>query len=266
MAEVFGIVSGSASLASIFTSAVECFRSIQLGSNFQQDYAQNMVTIRLLEIRLSRWGAAVDVYNDEPHLGNPNATPADVDAAKKAMLQILQLFSESKQESGKFSQLTEVCTTEHISDANYAALIRQTSAISTQRTKEPGMLGLVKWVVYKKKHLKELSDGIVALLDQLEQLFPAQEARGRLSDEDLRAICTSVQAKVLQDVSEGIDQLLQDRSREMNPSTRGGSYFGTISSTGGTTNNGDYFEDPQAAKGFIPPAGGSEFRKIHSLG
>lgn len=264
MAEAFGIVSGVASLPSIFTAAVGCFQYIQLGRNFEQDYTQHLVHLKLLETRFTRWGAAVGIYDDQLRLNNPNATSEDLNTVNVVVHQILQLFSKSKEQSksGKPSQRAEFYKAENISEPNRADLIRQASAISSKRTKGPGKLELVSWVVYKREHLKELLDGIVKLLDQLEELFPAQEARGRLADEDLRAICTSVQFGVLQEVTVGIDKLLEDRSRGMIAS-RNGNYYGTINSTGGQTSNGNVYIDAQAASGFVTPTGGNTYNEVN---
>ena len=84
MAEVFGIFVGAVNIATTFSAVIEVFDYVQLGRRFGRDYQTSQLKLTLLRLRLSRWGEAVDVYND-PQLGDPSATPAKIKAAKNTL-------------------------------------------------------------------------------------------------------------------------------------------------------------------------------------
>ncbi|KAK2757748.1 small s protein [Colletotrichum kahawae] len=210
MAEAFGVAAGAVGIASIFTTCVDCFNYVQLGRQFERDFQQQLVTLRLLETRLSRWGAAVHIH-DDPNLGNPNASPAEVDTAKMTLFQILLLFSDSEKKSKIFASSSAVYSSTDIQDPALAALVSTTSSIASERKKGPGFLKRARWALYDRGSLVDLTGGISGLLDSLENLFPAKEAQQRLADEDIRKITESVELKVLRVVTAGVDQLLQER-------------------------------------------------------
>ncbi len=66
MAEVFGVVSGVVGIATVFTACVECFGYIRLGRNLGRDFQTTQLTLACARLRLSRWGEAVRVYDDQP--------------------------------------------------------------------------------------------------------------------------------------------------------------------------------------------------------
>jgi hypothetical protein len=80
---------------------VNCFGYIQLGRHFGKDYETNILTLDLLRLRLSRWGEAVNIYED-PQLGNTTASLVELQNAKDTLLQILVLFADSEKISKKF--------------------------------------------------------------------------------------------------------------------------------------------------------------------
>jgi len=102
MAEAFGIVSGAVGIAAIFTTCVECFEYVQIGRYFERDYQTALLTLSLLRLRLSRWGAAIHVYEDL-QLGQPTATSAALQLAKDTVFQILVLLAESAKVSKNFT-------------------------------------------------------------------------------------------------------------------------------------------------------------------
>lgn len=58
MAEVFGII------AATYSIVIDVFDHVQSGRNFRRDYETNQLRLRLVELRLLRWGAAVDIHNE----------------------------------------------------------------------------------------------------------------------------------------------------------------------------------------------------------
>ncbi|KAH0366138.1 hypothetical protein KCU65_g5576, partial [Aureobasidium melanogenum] len=101
MATAFGIVSGSVGIATAFSACVECFGYIQVGRHFGKDLQTALLTLGMLRLRLSRWGEAVNIY-DDPKLGNPGATQKDLQLANDTVFQILVLLDNSSQVAKTF--------------------------------------------------------------------------------------------------------------------------------------------------------------------
>ena len=91
MAEAFGIVAGGVGVAAAFTACVDCFEYIQFGRHFGRDYQTNLLSLDFARLRLTRWGQAVNIFED-PNLGRPDATSDEIQTVKQSLLQILALF------------------------------------------------------------------------------------------------------------------------------------------------------------------------------
>ena len=101
MAEPFGIAAGAVGIATAFTACVDCFGYVQLGRHFGRDFQTDLLTLNCARLRLTRWGQAVNIY-ENPKLGKPDATPAEVQTAKNALHQILVLFADTEKISKKY--------------------------------------------------------------------------------------------------------------------------------------------------------------------
>ncbi len=109
MAEVlFGAISGSIGIATAFTACVECFGYTKLGQNLGRDFQTSQLTLTSARrLRVSRWGEAVQVY-DDPCLGRPTATAAELQNAENTLSHIQRLFEESDALSRKDRQSAKI--------------------------------------------------------------------------------------------------------------------------------------------------------------
>ncbi|CAN8095971.1 unnamed protein product [Discula destructiva] len=261
MAETFGIVAGAVGIATVFTTCVDCFKYVQLGRHFEQDYQTNFVTLKLLEVRLSRWGTAVAIY-DDPRLGNPNATSDEINVAKQTLSQILVLFSESKKKSDKFrsGQITgpgAVYTMDDVTDPGLSGLIRKTNNIVLGRTKEAGLRKKTAWALFERESLVQLVADTSGLLDQLERLFPAQNCQRKLADQDIAEIREAISLEYLQKLTAGIDKILQDRVMGIE-TQQGRHHFGPMAvKDRALVQNGNVFKYPKQSTDSTPAAGGA---------
>lgn len=220
MAETFGIVAGAVGIATVFSTCMEVFSCVQLGRNFERDYGTSLVTLRLQGMRLSRWGAAAEIY-DDPELVKLNAMPGGAEAAKVTLCQILRLFSDSEKRSNKYfsKQITApsptVYSVENITDPDLSGIIQQTDNIMVKRKEKRGRLlwKKVTWSLYEKESFEQLIQDISGLLDQLHILFPGPESQRKLLDENIAALEQAVSLKYVQKLAEGVDKMLQDRAK-----------------------------------------------------
>jgi hypothetical protein len=66
--EPFSVIAGTIGISSAFTACVDCFEYIQFGRHFGRDIQTDLLAISCARLRLSRWGEAVNIY-DDPKLG-----------------------------------------------------------------------------------------------------------------------------------------------------------------------------------------------------
>ncbi|OBT42916.1 hypothetical protein VE00_07271 [Pseudogymnoascus sp. WSF 3629] len=192
MAEPFGIVAGTVGIASAFSACVDCFDYVQQARHFGRDFQTNVLTLDCARLRLTRWGDAVDVYGD-PQLGRPTATKEEVQLAKETLFHILKLFAKTSELSKNYKRDAKpgddlsVYRLDDL-DAGVLALHGKLKDQASKRQKNGGFLKTTSWAIYGKKEFKELLDGIVVLVDNLEKLFPAPERQDGLVKEDLKIV------------------------------------------------------------------------------
>ncbi|KAL7956846.1 prion-inhibition and propagation domain-containing protein [Trichoderma compactum] len=179
MSQPLGIVSEAIQMATAFSACVEVFDHVQLSRRFGKDFQTNQLKLTLLKLRLSRWGAAVDIYSD-PQLGNSTATKDDVETAKDTLLQILLLFEDSKTISDKYK----------LKAAKNEAVEGQHP--NTDLTEDMGV-----------------TSDISGLVESLEQLFPPQPPmQSRLVGHEVSEAQDEREMAALATSAQGIDQVL----------------------------------------------------------
>lgn len=97
MAEPVGLVIGGLSLASLFTSCIECMDFVDAGQNLAGDYQLSITQLILLEARLKAWGNSLSVTTagyEHPILRNNwNKEKA---AVGSCLFSIKELFEDSR--------------------------------------------------------------------------------------------------------------------------------------------------------------------------
>ncbi|KAL6707671.1 hypothetical protein ACN47E_003792 [Coniothyrium glycines] len=192
MAEPFGIVAGAIGIASAFSACVECFGYVQQARNFGQDLQTNLLTLDGAQLRLARWGEGVGIYND-PKLGRPSATAQEIQYAKEVLIQILALFAKTSDVSKKYRSNAKPSDDLSIYklDEMDGAVIELHGKLRDRARgsqKGAGVLKLTSWAIYRKKEFKELLDGILLLIDNLERTFPVPTTETQLLEEDIKVI------------------------------------------------------------------------------
>ena len=164
MAELFGVVAGVVSVSAAFTACVDCFGYIQFGRHFGRDFQTDQLSLNCARLRLTRWGQAVDFYND-PKLGKPEAPATEIQTAKDTLLQILALFADSEDISKKYKlrakageDLTLLLATDL--GSTLSALENTMEQLATKRQKGIHILKLTSWALYRTSQLKDLIESI----------------------------------------------------------------------------------------------------------
>jgi hypothetical protein len=218
MAEPFGIVSGAVGIATAFNACVDCFKYVKLGRLFGRDFQTSQLSLSCVRLRLSRWGKAVHIF-DDPYLGNPNATPEELQNAKRTLLHILCLFEDTATISHKYrlrakssDDLSEFLPGDL--DATSAALDNKMRDLAVQRQKGASILKTTQWALYEGSEFKRLIESITLLIGNLETLFPARPQQASLMDQELKEIHDKQHLKLLAATAQGVDETLRRAADE----------------------------------------------------
>src|SRR6266536_1358700 len=175
MAEPFGIAAGAVGIATAFTACVDCFGYVQLGRHFGRDFQTDLLTLNCARLRLTRWGQAVNIY-ENPKLGKPDATPAEVQTAKNALHQILVLFADTEKISKKYrlnataGEDLSILLTDDI-DPAIMALNNKMKELAIKRQKGSSVLKTASWALYHRSELNCFSLLICSLRRLMTGLF-----------------------------------------------------------------------------------------------
>ncbi|KAI1388289.1 prion-inhibition and propagation-domain-containing protein [Hypoxylon trugodes] len=223
MAEAFGIVSGAVGIAGIFSTCVECFDYIQIGRRFGKDFQTELLTLSLLKLRLSRWGEAVHI-NEDNQLGQPESLRDNVGLAKDTLYQILVLLADSEKVSSRYrltakvgEDLSSLSSTDL--EANLGALDNRMRKLAAKRQKRTGLGKLTRWALYDKEHYSKLVEDISKLLTNLEETFSVPEANAHslLAQRDIEQVSGDTKeeqeaaVKTLQQLAPGVDNVLKEK-------------------------------------------------------
>lgn len=219
MAEPFGIVSGAVGIAAAFTACVDCFEYVQIGRHFGRDFQTDLLSLSCARLRLTRWGESVNIYHD-PNLGKTNATAAETQLAKDALLQIIGLFAKTEEISKKYKSgakpdddLSTISLTEM--DPMNVALQRKMKELAVKRQKGASFLKLTTWAIYRKADLRNLIDDITSLIENIERLFPAPKAQIALAQQEVAELGSKDSVELVENSAKSVDSLLESAAKEV---------------------------------------------------
>jgi hypothetical protein len=219
MAEPFGVIAGTIGISSAFTACVDCFEYIQFGRHFGRDIQTDLLAISCARLRLSRWGEAVNIY-DDPKLGRPDATATEIRTAKGTLLQILALFADTEEISKKYeltakaSESLDLLSATEI-DPAIVVLENCMKNLAVRRQKGRRFLKLTSWALYHRAEFRQLIDSVILLIDNLEKLFPAPQAQIMLVRQEAAGIGDKASLELMENVAKGVDDLLQKAAQEV---------------------------------------------------
>jgi hypothetical protein len=218
MAEPFGIAAGAVGIAAAFTACVDCFGYVQLGRRFGRDFQTDVLTLSCARLRLTRWGQAVNIYED-PKLGKPDATPAEVQTAQDSLYQILLLFANTEKISKKYKlnataggDLSRLLTDDI--DPAIMALNNKMRELAIRRQKGNSVLKTASWALYHRSEFKKLIENITSLIDNVETLFPAPQSQLALVKQETAEIQDKQALGLVEGAAQDVDDLLQAAAKE----------------------------------------------------
>jgi len=217
MAEPFGITASAIGIAAAFTACVDCFGYVQLGRRFGRDFQTDLLALDCARLRLTRWGQAVKIYED-PNLGRPDASPAEIQTVKDTLLQILVLFENTEKISRKYKLNAKAGDDLSIlgpDDMDLAVITinNKMRELALKRQKGSSILKTASWALYYRSEFKELIAGITSLVQNVETLFPLPPSQIELVKEETTQI-EKESLKFVEIAAQDVDNLLQAAAKE----------------------------------------------------
>ncbi|KAI2464704.1 hypothetical protein F4781DRAFT_59167 [Annulohypoxylon bovei var. microspora] len=197
MAEIFGIVAGAVGIASALGACIDGIGSIRIGRHFGSDFQTFQLRIRMLELRLARWGEALRVY-DDPQFNDPSAATDEIRAAKDTLFQILELLQSSDKLAKKFQPSRERDEDHPTGDAaqlerNLLSLDKKIQDIIARRKQSKvSRVKIARWVLYSREHAMQFIGDVTSLIDLLQQLFPMPEKELALAVEEVKQLSSAI--------------------------------------------------------------------------
>ncbi|KAI1451362.1 hypothetical protein F4805DRAFT_104644 [Annulohypoxylon moriforme] len=197
MAEIFGVVAGAVGIASALSACIDGIGCIQIGRHFGSDFQTFQLRLRMLELRLARWGEALGVY-DDPRFNDPSVATDEIRIAKDALFQILDLLQKSDRLSKKFQPSSEQDEDLRTGDAvqverNLFSLDKKIQDIIARRKhNKVGRAKIARWAIYSREHAMQLIEDITSLIDLLQQLFPMPEKEMSLAVEEVKQLSSAI--------------------------------------------------------------------------
>ena len=219
MAEPFGIAAGAVGIVSAFTACVDCFEYVQFGRHFGRDYQTNLLALSCSRIRLTRWGQAVDIFND-PQMGRPDATAPEIRTVKDTLFQILMLFADSAKISrqyklnAKTGEDLSVLSSDTI-DSEFVAVNNKIRELAIKRQKKSNILKTTQWTLYHRSEFKRLIESLSSLIDNIEKIFPVPQAQITLVRQEAAEFHDRQAIELVESAAEGVDSTLHNAAKEV---------------------------------------------------
>ncbi len=177
---------GIVTLAGLFNNAVDCFEYVQLGHNLSTNFQTCLFKLDNARLRLSRWGQSIGLSGNVANLQSLESTALSTDDISKAeslLGQVLKLFADAEGVSLKFKTRVgitdsslKILDVQADMDSVGRSLHEKMRELSIKRQNGTALRQKVKWALYEEKHFRRLIEDVIALVNNLVEMFPASQA------------------------------------------------------------------------------------------
>ncbi|KAK3686095.1 heterokaryon incompatibility protein s [Podospora appendiculata] len=217
MAEVFGVVAGALSVASLFNNCVDCFEFVQLGRSFGRDYERCQLRLDIARARLGRWGEAVTINND-PQFSASSPTDKSVQLTQSILEEIALLFGSARKTSKRYELRTDqqglVLFEDKDMEPTGRALHNKLRNFARSRQERTSLVRKTAWALYDGKALEKVIDQIAGLVDELEKAFPVEAVCHKLAELEIEEMEDEASLRMLEEAAQGIDTALSDTAAQ----------------------------------------------------
>ena len=234
MAEIFGAVAGAISITALFNECIDCFDYVQIARNFGQDFSRFQLRLDVARCRLSRWGAAVNVNSNSRFMNSDEST---VVLTQEILQEIVARFEAAQKVSRRYKAKAEdasmeICTETDLSSTSQRLHNRFTTR-TLGRQSRVGLLKKTSWALYDKDYMARMIEDIVTSINELEKVFPAAPQEiNQLARMEVEELNDEKELDMLQDVTKGLDPILEVMAKHRLQELTGKNSAGRISGNG----------------------------------
>ncbi|KAH7122035.1 prion-inhibition and propagation-domain-containing protein [Dactylonectria estremocensis] len=229
MTEIFGIASGASSIASLFTTCVQCFGYVNAGKHCSRDVQTSLLRLSCAQLRLSRWGASAAI--EYPDLANRGLSPVEIIQTKKNLLQILALFEHAAGLSERYRVAVPANgLMDTAPDISHSKVRNKLAQLAKQRLKSAGLLRKMSWTLHDAAELDKLIGGIVSLIESLEFLVKPLQGLSvkQLATTEVAEFQDDASLGILDEAADNVDPVLQACSRAAISASRVGHTYNNL--------------------------------------
>jgi hypothetical protein len=167
-------------LATIFDSALNCFKHVKVAKSFGSDYQTHFLRLQNLQLRLSRWGETVGLGKDltAGEQSMAGALPeSQLKQAEALVGNIIRLFCDAGEVADRYAGNAGdlvVVNEDAQGLGDTAKLCQKVRDICLRRQRQINVVKKTKWSLFSREKFIGLVDNIQKLIDDLENVFPAK--------------------------------------------------------------------------------------------
>jgi len=187
-------------ISALIPIVIQTFDGIQVARGFEDDIKLYQIRLTIIQLRLSRWAAAVGLGHDpaEGELANDALEAAkskfsgsdEIETAEEVIDKIRKVLQDAQEASRKLQHEEaldqETTTEEELSPPRFKRLYQKLRTLTQKRLHRASVhYNGTKWALYKKDQCEALTAQLLALIEQLEQLVkPADQQLDELTQDD----------------------------------------------------------------------------------
>jgi hypothetical protein len=178
MAEPIGLTLGGLSLATLFSTCVECMDYIILGRNYGRDYEHSLNKMNLLKARLNAWGQYLRVTQKGEEIGVlRDCWDQEKETVEKCLVGIKIIFDDSgklEERYGLRQYITDRDSVSPTRQARESPALRQMEeyfkSVTINRQENASLWKKATWAIHDKKKFDSLISDVAFYVDGLEKL------------------------------------------------------------------------------------------------
>ncbi|EFX05012.1 small s protein [Grosmannia clavigera kw1407] len=212
MAEVLAVMSGAVTVASLFSSCVDCLGYVQLGRHFARDYHVCRLQLDVAEMRMVRWKEVVNLDKDSRSFESDNRETQTIKTLLTEMEGVLTTVKRKAERYKRTASVADLKTCED--DKDMAAVPKKVHQrlrrVIGRRQESNLFVQKAAWALYDREQFKRMIAEVLELLDELEKVLQVEEACRQRAEAQISEVGDVASLQVLQEAARGTDPLLLD--------------------------------------------------------
>jgi hypothetical protein len=177
MAEPIGLTLGGLSLATLFSTCVECMDYIILGRNYGRDYEHSLYKLDLLKARLVAWGQSLRVTQKGDELGVlRDRWDQEKETVEKCLVGIKAIFDDCGKLEKRYGLRQYIAGGDsmppavQVGESPTRQIEERFKSATISRQENASLWKKTTWAIHDKKKFDSLISDVAFYIDGLEKL------------------------------------------------------------------------------------------------